>query len=1758
MLLLMICIIGNKAFSQTTTTFAGITGGLSTSVTAGNLQKALMGFQVTVNNGSRTFVQFDNITVQFGTANLANGTLYRSTTNNYTTGALTAVGNVVATSSSNLQVTGFSETITNATYYYFLAFDIINTSSAGANFFINTGNFATDNSGSNNYSLWNGGGSNTYNYVNLNTGTPTPVRGSYNATDLTANTAAFTPGNANLKVFGFKITTTSNITFSAFKINSNLGTVGNYFTNFKLYSNSSNSFSGATEVAATAGSIGSYINFTGASETVDNTTKYYFLVVDCALSNSPAMPVSPQFNLAANQTTAGLTASSPSANYNTTAFGPIYNVNNASITMAALTGGLSSSPIYGGQSGVAMFGFSVAVAGNTTISQFNINSNNNSLSTYFASGTLYENTTNSYGTGTATPVGTVAFNGSYVNVTGCSSTINNTTKYYFLVLNYTYSGNSASSVAFNFASNQNSNAIIQSSPSVSSYNTFNVTGNNYVLNAPPTASITMSSLTGGLATSNLAYGQTAAVLGFSVKATFSPVISGVTTTLSKFNIATDNNTNTLQTLFGTTGTLYRSAGNSYSAANPGTAVGTVTLNGSTVTVTGLTETFANDQTNNYFLVVNQSYNNYATPDAVRFYINAANAAVNANGTNYSAYGIYTPSYTVKARTVGYTITSANASANGITQGNIYPGQTNVVLFGFGISSDISTTVSGFILNATSGNPSNYFSNASAKLYKSTTNVFSFATATLVSGASFAFNSNVSPAITVTGISQSLNATPVYFFIVADITNNYNTVIAASTTMQFKFQTTQTNAITQSLPASISLGPPVDITGTNFTISPPSVVATGYNSASNGISSSVLYYGQPNIVFFGFKLDVSGVYTINQINIATTNSPGNNYKNGFLYRSSDQYFTHATKVSGATVTFNGTTTITGLSEVLNSTTGTGSYYYFLVGDFTVAPANYNPNGTTQFNFSSGSTSLVNQFNNTVTNLSTTNGQVFNVANTYDYIGGYASGDLTDKRNFKTTVSPQEPASSPVFAGSTIFVRIGATAYTNTPSINANGELGGITFASGAGTPQLTIAAGKTLTLNKGLEVLTGVNATVSGGNVTLPAGSVSGVVGTGILNLSGVATFGNAGAFTISSGGTLKLTGNSIVNNTGTFTLSSDATSSATIAPITGTSAMNGSYDVQRFVKGNNDLNYRGYRLLSSPVSDALQTNFSLAYLKGSGSYLTGTGGVDNGFDTNGGASLYLYRQDATTTFSAVTNIKNADVYQITTADGTTKLPVGNGFFYFYRGNNSAKATALPGNVVLTASGHLNQGSVTVKSWLYPINSTSFADANSLSYTSTSAVKGFNLVGNPYASSINWNTAFDGTNGINVSNVSPVIYIYNPFLKTYATYDASTGISKDGGSNVLASGQGFFVLATNTGAKLTFNESAKISGQPATPLLNAAANTRTIKTMRLKLIKDVAQQEETLLAFDNTFNGDYVSGEDAPYLKGFGNVSFASQSADNKSLAINYLPFPKNSERVPMNVMVTETGNYQLNFSQQVNIPDAYDIWLKDTYLKDSLDIRHNDDYKFVVSADTNSKGANRFSVIIRLNPNKVARLLNFSATKSTNDVKINWTAENEASYTTYVLERSTDAGKTFRILDSVTSVGLGTYNDLDPSPILGDNYYRLKQRDVAGNVSYSNIIKVMYAKGVTNTVMANSNISVYPNPARSSLNLAIANNNAKTSGTAYKINITNSSGLSVKSETSTSADWHGQIDNLLPGTYFIQVINTKDNTLTGRSTFIKL
>ncbi|HTD99728.1 MAG TPA: T9SS type A sorting domain-containing protein [Mucilaginibacter sp.] len=755
----------------------------------------------------------------------------------------------------------------------------------------------------------------------------------------------------------------------------------------------------------------------------------------------------------------------------------------------------------------------------------------------------------------------------------------------------------------------------------------------------------------------------------------------------------------------------------------------------------------------------------------------------------------------------------------------------------------------------------------------------------------------------------------------------------------------------------------------------------------------------------------------------------------------------------------------------------------------------------------------------------------------------------------------------------------TATLNFPGTVTNGG----TFTSGTGiinlnnsftnTGTFKTTAGAVNLNQSGNQSLIDNSVAIVGNTVTPQQGG-STFFTLNVIN-GGTKTLSGSGQFYVVSTGSLNLSGSTILNAGGVLTLNSDVTGSATLPAIPTGSSIIGNATVQRYISAN-----RAYRLISSPVytgNDGTNNTYRVNYLMNN-TYLTGTDGIGGGFSKAGNPTLYLYRENLAPLYTTFLNsnfkgIKNiaTSLYLMDDADyPSANLPVGNGVLFYYRGS-SKQATlgalttvgAAATTDTLNAVGVLNQGSVTVHNWYTPGsanlgNTTASGDPN---------IQGFNLVGNPYASSIDWDkySTSAGT-GITAPNVSPFSYQLIPTglqgAGTYNVYQAGTfdhkGTTGTDNSNVIASGEGFFVQALDASAQLTFNESAKtntvVTG--ANLYMGKPVATNTPSYLRLQLAMDSINTEGIIINFNDNANTAFNIMEDARYKTGTGKVNLASLSSDRVPLSINQLPLSKD-QIIALNVGATTDGTYKLNSKAIAGIPQLYDIWLMDAFKKDSVNLRTTATYSFTTAkSDTNTFGSKRFKLVINQNPALAVQLLSFNASKVSNkpQVEVVWKAVNEQNYTHYTVERSTNKGTTFEVVGGLTSSGQGNYSLVDKNAVNGINQYRLKQEDLNSKITYSNVVTIQYSDK-SNNQGGNNHLSVYPNPAVNHINLTI---DPKNQVAAYSIKITNSVGMIVKQAVTTQPNWQDNVSNLLTGTYLIQVVNNKDNSLVGQTKFVKL
>lgn len=173
----------------------------------------------------------------------------------------------------------------------------------------------------------------------------------------------------------------------------------------------------------------------------------------------------------------------------------------------------------------------------------------------------------------------------------------------------------------------------------------------------------------------------------------------------------------------------------------------------------------------------------------------------------------------------------------------------------------------------------------------------------------------------------------------------------------------------------------------------------------------------------------------------------------------------------------------------------------------------------------------------------------------------------------------------------------------------------------------------------------------------------------------------------------------------------------------------------------------------------------------------------------------------------------------------------------------------------------------------------------------------------------------------------------------------------------------------------------------------------------------------------------------------------------------------------------------------------------------------------------------------------------FTAEKaSSHSSLLKWATAAEVDNDHFEIERSADA-QSWTTLGEVKGAGTTTeeqvYTYADEAPLNGVNYYRLKQVDIDGHYTYTNVQDVTF-DGIVST---NNNMTMYPNPATASTPLTIELSN---SSPINNVTITNSIGQVVYSDVSSQTNvLHLSGLNLSAGVYAVSVFTEGSKALTS-------
>lgn len=633
---------------------------------------------------------------------------------------------------------------------------------------------------------------------------------------------------------------------------------------------------------------------------------------------------------------------------------------------------------------------------------------------------------------------------------------------------------------------------------------------------------------------------------------------------------------------------------------------------------------------------------------------------------------------------------------------------------------------------------------------------------------------------------------------------------------------------------------------------------------------------------------------------------------------------------------------------------------------------------------------------------------------------------------------------------------------------------------------------TLTVNGDITRTTGTIKT-NGGTIVL-GGSVSSTLHfdqtmDGTTNKLKDLTINRTGA-TVTLGNKLQIAQNGTVtvtagtlNANGYLVLTSTTDSTtARIATLPPGATVSGNVEIQRYINGG--VGYRGWRYMSSPVANATYAQLI------DDIFITGPGGATNGFDVAGNtSSVMTYEEGANRGWKNISSPNNT-------------WATGKGAIVFFRGdrtqstsltNTSVSPNSFPVNFV----GNINSGNISVN----------------LDYNNSVGLpenQGWNLIGNPYPSQINWDSV------TKTSGVDNNFYVFDPITKNY----------KANNSGIIALGQAFFVLVNADNQSVTFDEFDKVDS------IRRGYFKTSLNPLTIKMNLDSVQYDIAKIFFENNANKNYQFAEDAIKLRNtVYNLSIVTPN--NIEVQNNYVPNLDITGTDTFELKVTSTTNttYTLSIENFNHIPLNKSILLVDKFSNSITNLRLTPNYQFSINNNQSNSFGNRFLLVITDNQNQLPlKLTQFSGANHGNQNLLKWTTSSEKNIISFEVQKAED-GINFETIGLVKATNQNTtthYSFTDNHVYTDQNYYRLKIND-NNQVVYSNVVVL---NGVNDHNNENS-ILTYPNPAQDRLNIALQNQNQVGNVLVFD--------LFGKEVLSTDKLTNIDISQLSLGSYIIQV-----------------
>lgn len=408
--------------------------------------------------------------------------------------------------------------------------------------------------------------------------------------------------------------------------------------------------------------------------------------------------------------------------------------------------------------------------------------------------------------------------------------------------------------------------------------------------------------------------------------------------------------------------------------------------------------------------------------------------------------------------------------------------------------------------------------------------------------------------------------------------------------------------------------------------------------------------------------------------------------------------------------------------------------------------------------------------------------------------------------------------------------------------------------------------------------------------------------------------------------TLELGANTLVNaGSNSIILLSDASGTARLLPVPATSSYQGNLSMQRYIPAK-----RAPRYVAVPVSGA-----TIAQFKDS---VVIAGSTAGGFDSpNTSVSTFKNYDETRATWDynkgwvSATSVNQA-------------LNVGSGYYLYVPGK---RTTVFPSAeaVTLQVKGSPQIGNKTLN----------------LTY-SASGIKGWNLIGNPYPSQIDWDSP-----NITKTNIDNALYTWDATATGQGQYYSYVnGVASPAKANpsIIPSMNGFFVKANTTGASVSFTENAKVG----TSNYSVFRKAQIADLLRFKLKANGAVDDAVVYYTDHATNRFNKEVDALKMLNAELNIY---TYVEGDLMSINAISKSDDDTiAIPLVVTMKTKGAFEIDFSE-IRLSEWHDLYLYDKFLNTHVPLIQGNSYLAEQNDAKGSYATDRFLITNTLSSSQV-------------------------------------------------------------------------------------------------------------------------------------------------------------------------------------------